>query len=166
MEHMLLFIERLIKFIDEQYLRLTRRGGFSSQDAWNLLAKLIQWIFEDMALVWAEAWDIGSNLKDLREYTMAMVLWVTLKMHEIMNEYMDHNFEHHPSVTLELVQFLVSSLAKTSSGTLEHEVSMLKGMLAKQEVLIKAHAARIDSLTSQMNRPLPKRGRRKVARDP
>jgi len=45
------------------------------QDAWNLLAKLIQWIFEDMALVQVEAQDIGSDLKDSREYTMAMVLW-------------------------------------------------------------------------------------------
>jgi len=130
----LLYIERLT-------LWLTSRGGFTSQDAWNLLAKLIQRIFEDMASVWAEAQDIGSDLKDSREYTTAMVLWVTLKTHEIMDEYMDHDFEHHPSVTSELVQFLVSSLAKTSSGTLEHEVSMLKGMLAKQETLIKAHAA-------------------------
>jgi len=85
---------------------------------------------------------------------------VTLKTHEIMDEYMDHDFEHHPSETLELVQFLVSSLAKTSSGTLEHEVSMLKGTLAKQEALIKAHAARIDSLTSQVNRSLPKGGKK------
>jgi len=41
MEHTLLFIEQLIKFIDEQYLWLSCRGGFSSQGAWNLLAKLI-----------------------------------------------------------------------------------------------------------------------------
>jgi len=73
---------------------LTCRGAFTSEDAWNLLAKLICHIFKDMALVWAEARDIGSDLKDSREYTMAMVIWVTLKMHEIMDEYMDHNFEH------------------------------------------------------------------------
>jgi len=51
MEHTLLFIERLIKFINEQYLHLMCRGGFSSQDAWNLLSKLIRCIFEDMTLV-------------------------------------------------------------------------------------------------------------------
>jgi len=73
---------------------------------------------------------------------------------------MDHDFEHHPSVTSELVQFLVLSLAKTSFGTLEHEVSTLKGMLVKQETLIKAHAAQIDSLTSQVNQPLPKGGKK------
>jgi len=70
-----------------------------------------------MALVREETRDISSDLKDSREYMTAMVLWVTLKMNEIMDEYMDHNFEHHPSVTSELVQFLVSSLAKTSSGS-------------------------------------------------
>jgi len=76
-----------------------------------------------------------------------------------------HDFVHHPSVTSELVQFLVSSLAKTSSGTLEHEVSTLKGILAKQETLIKAHAARIDSLTSQVNWTPPKGGKKEGARD-
>jgi len=102
-------------------------SGFTPQDALNLLAKLIWHIFEDMAMVWVEARDIGSDLKDLREYTTAMVLCVTLKTHEIMDDYMDHDFEHHPSVMSELVQVLVLSLAKTSSGTLEHEVKYIEG---------------------------------------
>jgi hypothetical protein len=47
----------------------------------------------------------------------ALAMWAVLKMHNVMEDYLIHNFEDHPSIAAENVRFLTYNMMGAPGGS-------------------------------------------------
>ena len=99
------FIRMLLSFMSETY-RLFTRSKFAEDVSWHLVTKLVHHIFaEDMGKVRSFVRDAMHTMQ--KREMGAAVLWGTFRTHAVMQEYIQFNIEHHPSISSEYVKFLV-----------------------------------------------------------
>lgn len=120
------FLQMLFTFMDETYKRLLR-VGFDEARSWALVTKLVYQIFADMNKV-RGGLKTGVQLSDPKALS-AGVLYATMRMIDIQNEYMKYSITNHPSISLEYVKFLAMNSGLQKVTKLEKDVAALQTVL-------------------------------------
>ena len=111
----MLFITRLSDYITRTS-RALRVAGYKVDRVWAILSRQVLRIFEDMASARACAVDplappISKRSPELPEdgvfqdHNASLAMWAVLKTHDVMEDYLAHNFEDHPSIAAEMFTF-------------------------------------------------------------
>ena len=90
------FVIDLIAFITQEYSTWQTRG-FNKKEAWWVVCQIIRRIFEDLESACVSVRHVRD--KGIMEYTSASIIFATLKCHEVMNQYVQHQFQEHPAVS-------------------------------------------------------------------
>jgi hypothetical protein len=157
LSHSMLFILKLSDFITRTY-RAMMILGYDGAKAWTFLMRQVKRIWEDIARARACCVDIGSptDPKEIgggvfQNHNAALAIWGVLKAHDVMQEFISHNFEDHPSIAAEQVRWVtrnVMSGEKSNSGSGD---KALESRLSKLEKAGSALKVRVDKDTSRLD---------------
>jgi hypothetical protein len=102
-------------------------------------------IWEDIGWARACCADLGSPMDPqvsggrgvFQNHNAALAIWGVLKTHDIMNEYIRHNFEDHPSIAAEQVRWVTRNVMggdKVAAGSGDRAVEnrMAKASLRRR----------------------------------
>jgi hypothetical protein len=81
------------------------------------------------------------------EYTLASVIFATLKCHEVMQQYGQHQFQEHPAVSLVITQHLATHFVKPDPAQSSN--------ITKLEAKVNAFRTRFQSLFNLLLKPSP-----------
>ena len=113
--------------------RMFQESGFAGDVGWHLVTQLVNHIFtDDMAKVRSFVYDAVHA--DQQKRQAISVLWGTFRTHSVMQEYLSYNIEHHPSIALEYVKFLV--LNKGNGTNTEEMETRLNNKIADLEAKV------------------------------
>jgi hypothetical protein len=110
------FVQRFVSFMDAQFLELQLNSYFSEKEVWELLVSFVEQIFEDMRAA-------RCIIQDASECDSGILLWGILKSHEVMDAYIGHGFNKHPSLNGILVQKMLKS---SPSSTMHTRIAALE----------------------------------------
>jgi hypothetical protein len=133
-------------------------AGYKADKVWSILSRQVLRIFEDMARARAGAVDLsppaGSGGMDsvIQEHNCALALWAVLKTHDVMEDYLVHNFEDHPSIAAENVRFLTYNMMGASGGSADSEMKHLEKQVDKLEMVNKNMRIQLDKLATRLEK--------------
>lgn len=142
------FIACLSEYISSVYDEL-KTGGYDEKKAWKLTCTLVRRIFEQL-------YNVQVSAKDAQSYdgvggvTTALVVYATLKAHDVMREFVDASFENHPSIASEYVKFLTKNSQANSVGTIVADVDKLSTKLSLLESTKSLLKKSVDSLQTRV----------------
>lgn len=138
------FHTHLHKYFNDTMLKLSQRG-MSSKNIRSLLSNQYHLIMQDINAIRRKAHYL-SNKHVTKIDRMTRVVWVTLKTHQKMDEYLKYSFEHHLLITSSYVRFLTDNFAsvKPSGG---HDEKMWKKALDDYK---RSYDERISKLESEL----------------
>lgn len=125
---------------------LGKPGGFSKREAWKVVCQIIRRIFEDLESARLSAHHVRD--KGNMDYTAASIIFATLKCHDIMLQYVQHQFHEHPAVSSVITRHLAANFVKPD------QVQETK--LSKVEAKVTACMTKLDSLESKLHAKLSK----------
>jgi hypothetical protein len=145
--HTLRFIQGLSTFITDKYQELVCRSAFSSEEAWLVVATQIKRIFWDISEARIEARDVGGGSSgSSRLDTASTCIWATFRAHQVMADYLRHNFSDHPNMASELVNHLLLHLSNAGGQDLSPDLKAHKVKLTRLEQYAKINNSRLESL--------------------
>ena len=90
---------------------------YDDSKAWTFLMRQVKRIWEDIGRARACCVDIGSPTDPgevsggvFENHNAALAIWGVLKAHDVMQEYIGHNFEDHPSIAAEQVRWVTRNV--------------------------------------------------------
>ncbi len=111
-------------------------GAFNKREAWRVVCQIVRRIFEDLESARVSARHVRD--KGNMEYTSASIIFATLKCHEVMQQYVQHQFHEHPAVSSVITRHLATHFVKPDEAK-----------LSQLEVKVKACMAKLDTLTTK-----------------
>jgi hypothetical protein len=96
------FIQRLVGFIDATYIEYKVLSYMGEDKLWELLVSFIEQVFEDLRAAWC-------MIQDASEGESSLLLWWIMRAHDVMEEYIKHDFRKHPALNGILVQRILRS---------------------------------------------------------
>jgi hypothetical protein len=161
LSHSMLFVTRLSDYITRTS-RALRVAGYKVDRVWAILSRQVLRIFEDMARARACAVDLAPPVTkrsaDLPEegvfqdHNAALAMWAVLKTHDVMEDYLVHNFEDHPSIAAENVRFLTYNVMGTGGSNTDVEVKNLEKLVDKMDTANKNLRSQVDKLNSRLEK--------------
>lgn len=155
LSHSVLFVTRLSDYITRT-ARSLKLVGYKTDKVWTILSRQVRRIFEDMARARAGAADIeppqdckGKDEAPFSAQSAALAMWSILKMHDVMELYLNHNFEDHPSIAAKNVRFLTYNLMGAGRTDADVDVKNLEKQLEGSK---KAMQSQIDKLAARMDK--------------
>ena len=121
-------VTNLVIAVDSIYDKLHNQSKFSAEASWCLTMQILDKVVEDLFVPKEEVMT-SVTLGDADSFC-AYVLYSCFRTHDIMTDYVDLQFENHPSVSAEFIRFLA-----TKSGS--ERVEVLEAKLAEQKVSLK-----------------------------
>jgi hypothetical protein len=125
------FIQRLVGFIDSIYMEYKASAFFSETRLWELCVSYLEQVFEDLRAA-------RCLIQDASENDMAILLWGILKSHEVMEEYLRHDFKKHPSLNGILVRKILWSSPTTGLTPRIQALEKTSGSVAGSLTTIKS----------------------------
>jgi hypothetical protein len=123
----------MLSFIDTLYEKLHVDSRFSAEQSWSLTTQILDRICEEL---YAPKMGVQETMTiDDPSSICSHILWASLRTHDIMEGYIDTQFENHPSIAAEYVKFLatnsghdkVDKLAVEVKGMVEDVAAAVKG---------------------------------------
>jgi hypothetical protein len=149
----IIFIHKLSDFITRSY-RTMMILRYNPVKAWTFLMRQVKRIWEDIGRARACCVDIGSPTDPqevgggvFQNHNAALAMWGVLKAHDIMNEYLRHNFEDHPSIAAEQVRWVTRNVMSGEKSAPDSENKSLESRLSKNEKAVTALEIRVDKDT-------------------
>ena len=131
------FVIDLLTFMSTEYV-LWQQRGLTKKDSWLLVCRMVRRIFEDMQSVRISARNIRD--KEDVDFTSAMMIYASLKCHDVMEGYTLRDFEHHPNISAVITRHLAANFVKPDASTdkgLDKKISGLSGKVDSLESRIK-----------------------------
>jgi hypothetical protein len=157
LSHSMLFVTRLSDYITRT-ARTLRLAGYKSDKVWSILSRQVLRIFEDMARARACAVDLsppsntGGADSVFQDHNGALAMWAVLKTHDVMEEYLVHNFEDHPSIAAENVRFLTYHMMGAGGNHSDVDVRHLEKQAERLETANKNLRLQVDRLSSRVEK--------------
>jgi hypothetical protein len=133
----------MVAFIEGIYMEYKANAFFSEVRLWELCVSYLEQIFEDLRAA-------RCLIQDASENDTAILLWGILKNHEVMDDYLRHDFRKHPSLNGILVQKILRSSPTTGLTSriqaLEKTMGSISGLLAT----IKSRITAVEKKTSEL----------------
>jgi hypothetical protein len=157
LSHSLLFILKLSDFITRTY-RAMMMLGYNEGKAWMFLMRQVKRIWEDIARARACCVDIGSptDTKEVgggvfQNHNAALAIWGVLKAHDVMQEFISHNFEDHPSIAAEQVRWVTRNVMGGERGNSRSGAIVMESRLSTLELAGTALKIRVDKDASRLD---------------
>ncbi len=106
-----------------------------------------------------------SSDEIFQDHNAALAMWAVLKMHDVMEDYLAHNFVDHPSIAAENVRFLTYSVMGAGGNSVDMDVKSLGKQLGKMEASDKSLRAQLDKVASRLEKVEKSRNVGHPARD-
>jgi hypothetical protein len=157
LSHSMLFVTRLSDYITRT-ARTLRLAGYKTDKVWSILSRQVLRIFEDMARARACAVDLsppsskGGVDSVFEDQNGALAMWAVLKTHDVMEEYLIHNFEDHPSIAAENVRFLTYNMMGAGGSNADVDAKQLEKQVDKLETSNKNLRTQLDKLGSRIEK--------------
>jgi hypothetical protein len=126
--------------------------------SWTFLMRQVKRIWEDIGRACACCVDLGSPTDAeeagggvFQNHNAALAMWGVIKAHDIMNEYLRHNFEDHPSIAAEQVRWVTRNVMGGEKNGADSDVKSLEGRLTKSEKAMAALKTRVDKDTTRID---------------
>jgi hypothetical protein len=153
----LLFIHKMSDFITRSY-RTMMLMKYDAVKSWTFLMRQVKRIWEDIGRARACCVDLGSPTDAeeagggvFQNHNAALAMWGVLKAHDIMNEYLHHNFEDHPSIAAEQVRWVTRNVMGGEKSGADSDVKSLEGRLTKSKKAMAALKTRVDKDTTRID---------------
>jgi hypothetical protein len=153
----LLFIHKMSNFITRSY-RTMMLMKYDAVKSWTFLMRQVKRIWEDIGRARACCVDLGSPTDAeeagggvFQNHNAALAMWGVLKAHDIMNEYLHHNFEDHPSIAAEQVRWVMRNVMGGEKSGADSDVKSLEGRLTKSKKAMAALKTRVDKDTTRID---------------
>ena len=137
------FVHELSAYTTRFHSELIASGSFSKDQCWALVSRCVKRCFQDMADVRVTARDVKH--KDDHAATTAEYIWATLRTHQIMDDYLKHNFEDHPAFASVITRFVTNNSFKSDLRNMETRIE-------KTEKEFKTLKSQVDKLLSKVDR--------------
>jgi hypothetical protein len=153
----MIFVTRLLDYITRTACTLWL-VGYKSDKVWSILSRQVLRIFEDMARARACAVDLsppstkGGVDSVFEDQNGALAMWAVLKTHDVMEEYLIHNFEDHPSIAAENVRFLTYNMMGVGGSNTNVDAKQVEKQVDKLETANKSMQAQLDKLSSRVEK--------------
>jgi hypothetical protein len=135
------FVIDLVAFISQEYSTWQTRG-FTKKEAWKVVCQIVCRLFEDLESARVSARHVRD--KGNIDYTSASIIFATLKCHEVMASYVQHQFQEHPAVSSVITRHLAMHFVKPEPTN---------DRIGKVEAKVSAYMSKLDTLvqTKQKN---------------
>lgn len=147
------WITEFHSYLDETYKSFASLSSFDEKKAWELTTQLGRRILIEVAVPRngiASAVTVGHNAKSQLN---KLVFWPILQSHDVMNLFLDANFEDHPTISAEYVKFLTANLGGDSDAKnnkeLKEELATALKNLAKAQTSLSTAMNKIDELNKK-----------------
>jgi hypothetical protein len=137
------FIQRMVGFIDSIYMEYKASAFFSEVRLWELCVSYLEQIFEDLCAA-------RCLIQDALENDTAILLWGILKSHEVMDDYLRHDFRKHPSLNGILVQKILGSSPTTGLTSRIQALEKSTGSISGSLATIKSRITAVEKKTSEL----------------
>ena len=117
-----------VAFISQEYATWQTRG-FDKKEAWRVVCQIVRRVFEDLESARVSARHVRD--KGNMEYTSASIIFATLRCHEVMNQYVQHQFQEHPAVSSVITRHLAAHFVKPDSSKLSQLEAKVKVCMTK-----------------------------------
>ncbi len=134
------FVIDFIAFISQEYSTWQTRG-FSKKEAWRVVCQIVRRVFEDLESARVSAHHVRD--KGNMDYISAGIIFATLKCHDIMTQYVQHQFHEHPAVSSVITRHLAANFVKPEQGQ--------DTKISKLEAKVNACMTKLDSLESKLH---------------
>jgi hypothetical protein len=161
LSHSVQFVTRLSDFMSRTS-RSLRTAGYKMDKVWAILSRQVLRIFEDLARARACAVDLAppSNAKakesdegdPVRDHNAALAMWAVLKTHDVMQEYLTHNFEDHPSIAAENVRFLTYNLMGAGDNLADADLKAMEKKVDRLETNQKGTYKTVEKLVTRIDK--------------
>jgi hypothetical protein len=161
LSHSVQFVTRLSDFMSRTS-RALRTAGYKMDKVWAILSRQVLRIFEDLARARACAVDLAppSNAKakeseegdPVRDHNAALAMWAVLKTHDVMQEYLTHNFEDHPSIAAENVRFLTYNMMGAGDNLADANLKAMEKKVDRLESNQKNNIKSVDKLITRVDK--------------
>ena len=161
LSHSMLFVTRLSDYITRTS-RTLRVAGYKVDKVWAILSRQVLRIFEDMARARACAVDLAPPVMRrgieatshgvFQDHNAALAMWAVLKTHDVMEDYLAHNFEDHPSIAAENVRFLTYNVMGAGGSNTDTDVKNLVKLVDKMDTANKNLRSQVDKLTTRLEK--------------
>jgi hypothetical protein len=153
----LLFIHKLSDFITRSY-RTMMLLKYDLVKSWTFLMRQVKRIWEDIGRARACCVDLGSPT-DVDEGTggvfqnhnAALAMWGVLKAHDVMNDYLRHNFEDHPSIAAEQVRWVTRNVMGGDKQGSDSDIKSLESRISKGKKAVAALKTSVDKVTTRID---------------
>jgi hypothetical protein len=158
LSHSVLFVTKLSDYITRT-ARSLKLAGYKTDKVWTIISRQVRRIFEDMARARAGAADLeppqerrGREGTLVTDQSASLAMWAILKTHDIMEAYIIHNFEDHPSIAAENVRFLTYNLMGAGRSDAESDIKNLEKQVDKMDASKKSMQSTVDKLTARLEK--------------
>jgi hypothetical protein len=86
-----------------------------------------------------------------QNHNAALAMWGVLKAHDVMNDYLQHNFEDHPSIAAEQVRWVIRNVMGGDKQGSDSDVKSLEGRISKGEKAVAALKTSLDKVTTRID---------------
>jgi hypothetical protein len=141
------FITQLLGMVDTLYERLFVISKFPSEQAWSLTSQVLDRVLADL---YAPKDGIGESLTTRSPLSIcAHLLWASFKTHDVMSEYVAHNFENHPAVSTEYVKFLATNSGSDKVAKLSDQMEAFKSRVSTASDEAKKAVSKADTASAK-----------------
>lgn len=141
------FLTQMMNFVDTIYEKLLNQSKFTMEQAWSLTTQILDRICEEL---YAPKEGVGGAMTiDEPKSVCAHILWACFRTHDVMNSYIESNFENHPVVSAEYVKFLATNSGFDKVEKLESQLSSMSEKLAKALDESKKAVAKADAASAK-----------------
>jgi hypothetical protein len=161
LSHSMLFVTRLSDYITRTS-RALRVAGYKVDKVWAILSRQVLRIFEDMARARVCAVDLappmtkrGAKMPEdgiFQDHNAALAMWAVLKTHDVMADYLAHNFEDHPSIAAENVRFLTYNVMGAGGNNTDTDVKNLEKLVDKMDEVNKNLRVQLEKVNDRVDR--------------
>ena len=141
------FLTQLLAFVDTLYEKLHVDSRFSPAQSWSLTAQILDRICEELQA--PKEGVLETMTIDDPTSICSHIMWATLRTHDIMAGYIDHQFENHPTIAAEYVKFLATNSGHDKVDKLEEEVKEMVDNVATALKSSKTAVSKADVATGK-----------------
>jgi hypothetical protein len=116
-------------FIDTIYEKLHTHSKFLADQAWSLTTQILDRVCEDLYAP-KEGVAAAMTVEDPASLC-SHLLWACFRTHDVMSTYIDHQFENHPAISAEYIEFLATNSGYDKVEKLEIVVTTMQANVTK-----------------------------------
>lgn len=140
--HSVRFVAELSAYITRAHQQLSNSRTYNTQQVWNLVSRCVKRCFTDMSDAYITAKDVRDHTNPLA--TVTEYIWATLKTHQVMEEYLQKNFEDHPAFSSVITNFVTNNNITTNVSEVSAKADKVERDLKAHKKLLDAAVSRID----------------------